>query len=903
LSLAAGARLGPYEVVSLLGTGGMGEVYRASDTKLGRHVAIKVLPEGVASDPDRLARFHREAHVLASLNHPNIAAIYGFEDSTGVHALVMELVDGPTLAERIAQGPIPVGEALAAATQIAAALDYAHERGIVHRDLKPANIKVTPERAVKVLDFGLARVIAVDGAVHETQAPTMTIGSTREGTVLGTPAYMSPEQARGQAIDKRTDIWAFGCVLFEMLAGRAPFARQTATEALAAVIERDPDWQALPASTPAAIVTLLERCLTKPLERRLRDIGDVRHYLDDARGSAPVPRRRRRRITVVAAVVLGAAALAVAVASLTRMARRIAAPPAEVTRLLIPLGSSDVFNIEGQPPFAVSPDGHRVVFAINQRLYTRQLDRLDAQPIAGTEPPSSLGPGRGPNWARSPFFSPDGQWVGFFEGAVLMKVPVTGGVAQTVSSQAPATSPSKWLADGTILFGTNGPEGAGAGGIWRVAASGGAPERIVPLKSGEWPLSPQLLPGGSEVLFTLSRADRTDDADVVIQSLSTGERHIVWHGGHSARYLETGHLLFGHDRTLFAVRFDRARYRTIGAPVPVVSDIAQEIAAGAWGGLEYDVADDGTLVYLPDSAVRLRRVLEWVDRGGSGQPLDIEPRAYEYPRISPDGKRVLLDLRDQQNDAWVWDFDHRALTRVTFDRHSGGPVVWTADGARAIYAPNRDGVINLFWKPISGGDEERLLTSTNTQFANAVTPDGRSLLFEEVDPKTKFDLRLLALDHSRESTPLIASPFNDQNPALSTDGAWLAYQSDESGRAEIYVRPFPNVEAGRWQVSIAGGTRPLWSRDGRELFFLDLERRLTVVDVQVKPAFRVGPARTLFDTKPFGLEGINRNFDISPDGRRFLFVQNLPIPPDAKRFVVVQHWLEELVRLVPAATS
>jgi serine/threonine-protein kinase len=415
-------------------------------------------------------------------------------------------------------------------------------------------------------------------------------------------------------------------------------------------------------------------------------------------------------------------------------------------------------------------------------------------------------------------------------------------------------------------------------------------------------MTPQMLPGGMHILLTLSEGSNWDDADIVVQSLKDGGRQILVHGGVAGRYVNSGHLIYGHSGSLHAVRFDLSTRRVSGPAVPVVSGIAQATSGGAWGGLEYAVSDTGTLAYVPAAAVAIRRVLVWVDRSGREEQVPAEPRAYEYPRISPDGARVLVESRDEQNDLWSWDLVRGTLTRVTFNRRSGGPGVWTHDGTHVLFGPDRRGIINIFQQHFGGtGSEERLLTSPNTQYADVVSPDGRWLVYEETDPTTKFDLRLLALGGSRASTPLLHMPFNEQNADISPDGRWLAYQSDESGRAEVYVRPFPDVAEGRWQISTGGGTRPLWSRDGRELFYLDADRQLTAAPVETRSSFRVtSAARKLFDTKPFGMAGINRNFDVSPDGKRFLFTKNLRTPPDAKRIIVVGNWLEDLKQRVPA---
>jgi eukaryotic-like serine/threonine-protein kinase len=902
-----GKQIGVYKIVSLLGAGGMGEVYRAHDMKLQRDVAIKVLPGAFTADRDRLSRFQREARVLAALNHPHIGAIYGFEDASSVTALVLELVDGETLADRLARGPLPIEQALAMARQIADALDAAHELGIVHRDLKPGNIQITRDGAVKVLDFGLAKVVTGGRAGNNCpESPDATIDRTGAGMMLGTPSYMSPEQARGQPVDKRADIWAFGCVLYEMLTGRVAFAGETTSDTIAAILEREPNWSALPETIPAGVHRLLLRCLDKDPKRRLRDIGDARVEIEttsDALVRSPSTGAHRRVILIAACAVSVAIALTAAVMKFVRTDDHAAH---SVTRLTIPLADSDVFTAGGGPRAAVSRDGKRVVYVANRRLYLRTLEQLEAVPILGTEPPPVFGQGRNLGFAENPFFSPDGQWVGFTQGDEIKKVPATGGVATRVSALTQAEGytlyphgPIAWSADDTMLFASTSLEGRN-GGIWRVPAGGGTPKLAIALGGGQVATAPQLLPGETEILFTVSTGASWDDAAVVVQSLSTTERHVVVQQAFGGRYVAGGYLIYGFHGTLYGVQLDLAAHRIIGTPGPLVSGVAQMTAMPRWGAFQYWLSNDGTLVYLPEASQGRKSLLVWVDRQGREQPLPAEPRAYQYPRISPDGQRVALDLRDQQNDVWLWDFARSTLTRLTFGRQSGGPAIWSPDGQHVVFGPDRGGILNLFWQSANGtGFAERLLTSPNVQYGDTFSPDGSQLVFDEVDPKTKYDLRVRSMNGGHVSTPLLQTPFNEQSADLSPDGHWMAYQSDESGRAEVYVRPYPDVNAGRWQISTSGGTRPLWSRDGRELFYLDAERRMTVVAVQAQSNFSVGLPTMLFDTRSLSLAGIGRNFDVSPDGTRFLMVKDLPVPAEAKRLIVVQNWFEDLKRLVP----
>ena len=690
-----------------------------------------------------------------------------------------------------------------------------------------------------------------------------------------------------------------------MLTGRAVFAGDTVTDTLAAILEREPDWSALPDATPTHLRRLLQRCLEKDPKRRLRDIGDARLDLDavpDAPAGALSSRASRpltRAVVMGGTVVVGLTAFAV-----WRFANTDDPVTRTATRLEIPFGDGDIAPYG--PVAALSRDGKRVVYAANRRLYLRTFDRLEAVPILGTEPPPQLGSGRNLGFASNPFLSPDGLWVGFSQATELRKIPASGGVATTIANLADTQGgaigpygPITWNADDTILFAATRAEGRSSG-LWMVPAAGGSPQLIVPLEMGQIATAPQMLPGGTDVLFTVSSGQTWDDADIVVQSPKTRERHVLIHGGLGGRYVASGHLIYGFHGTLYGVQVDAKAHRIVGSPVPLVSNVAQMTAMPGWGSFQYWLSDDGTLVYLPKGIEVSNSLLVWVDRQGHQQPLSAEPRAYQYPRISPDGRRVALDLRDQQYDIWLWEFERGALTRLTFGRQSGGTTTWSRDGQRVVFGPDQAGTLNLFWQPVNGtSGPERLLTSPNVQYADAFSPDGRELVYDEVDPKTKYDVRVLSMDGTHASKPLVRTPFNEQNADLSPDGRWIAYQSDESGRAEVYVRPYPDVNSGRWQVSTSGGTRPQWSRDGRELFFLDAERWMMATGVRTNAGFGVGAATRLFDTRPLSLSGIGRNFDVSPDGSRFLMTKDLQPPADAKRLIVAQNWFEELKRLVP----
>ena len=802
--LRAGTRLGPYEIHSVLGAGGMGEVYRARDTKLGRDVALKILPEIFANDPERLARLEREARLLAALNHPHIAAIYGFEDADGVHALVLELVEGSSLADRVAAGPIPVNEALSLARQMADALDAAHEKKIFHRDLKPANINVTHDGILKVLDFGLAKAWTGDAAgVDLSQAPTVTATEEREGAWMGTPAYMSPEQARGKSLDKRTDIWAFGCVLYEMLTGRMAFGGETLSDTIARILEHEPDWGALPTRTPLKVRDLVRRCLQKDANRRLRDIGDARIELEEAQTAAtgetvalPAPRpvAVRRRAAFAAGVALLAGGIVVGLS--VWVAMRLAPP--RVTRFTITPPATAPLTLEGTGrDLAIAPDGTRIVYvgANGTALVVQALDQLIPTVLTGLGAPSH------------PVFSPDGQWIAFFDGATaLKKVPTTGGPAVTLSViKGPPNGGANWTADDTIIF-VNGDQGTG---LLRVRAAGGEPEVLSrPDRSqGEmWHYHPEVLPGGRAVLFTILPSG-TGENQVAVLDLRTGWRKVLVRGGSQAQYVPPGYLVYQMGGTLWAVAFDLGRLAILGSPVPVVEGV---VTAGARTGADFSVAADGTMVYVPAAAqTGSHRMLVWVDRQGREQALAAPPRAYVYPRLSPNGTRVAVAVADQENDVWIWDLSRETpLRRFTFDAGFDLYPVWTPDGRRLLWGVGgaRGAPPNLYSQAADGsGAAERLTDGPNTQYISyplAISPDGTRLVVREDRPGTGLDLALLTLNGEWRITPLIRTASSEGNGEISPDGRWLAYESDESGRKEIYVRPFPV-----WWTRAAGRSR------------------------------------------------------------------------------------------------
>jgi serine/threonine-protein kinase len=879
----------------------MGEVYRATDTFLKRAVAIKVLPDGLATDAERLARFQREAEVLASLNHPNIAQIHGLEKQDGTIALVMELVEGPTLADRIVQGPLAFDEALTLARQIADALEAAHEQGIIHRDLKPANVKVRPDGTAKVLDFGLAKALAPPAASagtahHLSHSPTITSPAmTQAGLVLGTAAYMSPEQARGKAVDRRADIWALGCVLYEMLTGTRAFGGDDVTDTLAFVITKEPDWTKLPDTTPASIRRLLRRAIAKDPRQRLSDVTAIRLDIDEAlAASADGPTandarkaatwQRTASIAAAASLVVGLGAGAV-----TWWATR--PEPLRPTRLSIPAASMSITN-NGRD-LAITKDGSRVVYVSNNgtQLLVRAMDQIAPTTLAGLGSPSA------------PFFSPDGQSIGFVDlGFDLRRVAVSGGPAVPICRLDGSGRGATWGPDGTIVFATQ----AILTGLQQVSASGGEPTTLTKPEAARGEADhywPEFLPGGRAVLFTIVSTTGPGNDQVAVLDLQSGRQKILTRGT-GAQYVPSGHLVYVAAGTLLAVAFDLERLEIQGTPVPVESQILTTSA----GAATFDVASNGTLVYVSGARTFNERRLVWVDRGGGREEtLDERPRAYIYPRLSPDRDKVALAILDQDRDIWVLDLRRRNLTRLTTHPGDDRYPVWTPDGQRLVWDSTRAGAYNLYWQSADGvGAVERLTDSPITQASHTFTPDGKRLVMREDRPGTLQDLVVLELDGERRVTPLLNSPFNERNAELSFDSKWIAYESDESGQFEVYVRSFPDVDRMKSPVSTGGGRQPLWSADGRELFYRD--SRGAVVGVTVKAVgntLEAGASTTLVPEGYYSGGGgtFGRTYDVSADGKRFLMIKEASDAKEADAptptITVVQNWTEELKRLVP----
>jgi Tol biopolymer transport system component len=874
MPLALSTRLGSYEILSSIGAGGMGEVYRARDTKLGRDVAIKVLPDAFAHDAERMARFEREAQVLASLNHPNIAAIYGLEESSDVRALVMELVEGPTLADRIAQGPVTLDEALALAKQIVEGLEYAHEKGVIHRDLKPANIKLAADGTVKLLDFGLAKAVEEPVvAGNPSVSPTLTMQSTRAGVILGTASYMSPEQASGKPVDRRSDIWSFGVVLWEMLSGRKLFDGETVSHTLADVLRGEIDVSKLPAGTPIAIRELVRRCLGRNVKNRLQAIGEARIAIERYRENPSdaglseqlVTRGSRREVFAWIAASLFLVAFALVY---YRQA------PEEVRAVKLSLLPPE--KAEFSDPPAVSPDGRRVTFAatVGQKaqLWVRDLDSLAARPLAGTE------------GAYNPFWSPDNRFIAFFAGGKLKKIGVLGGPAQILCDAASGRGGS-WNQTGVIVF-TPGI----LDGLYRVSAAGGSSTILIALDQslGEDSLRhPWFLPDAHHFFYTARNGDRNKSA-IYVGDLGSKEKRRILITNSNAVYAPPGFLLFLRERTLMAQPFDASRIQTTGDPFPIADKVDFTTILG---GL-FSVSQNGVLAYLSSFGTGNVQ-LSWFDRGGKPLGTVGAPGDLFTPAISPDGKKVAVRRSDQQaatTDIWLHDLARGTASRFTFGPNINTSPVWSPDGNRMVFNSTRIGGGSLYLKPTGGaGKEELLLKSPSGVVPSDWSRDGRFIIYIQYDANTKSDIWVLPLSGDSppvpgKAFPFLQTEFTEWGAKLSPDGKWLAYTSDETGRNEIYMQTFPSP-GGKSQVSTSGGIRPVWSRDGKELFYSAADGKLMAVEVKTGSKLEASAPKALFDTRLVGGAG----FDISPDGRRFLLANSLD-DTGQKPMTVVVNW-------------
>ena len=887
MSFASGTRIGPFELLSALGAGGMGEVYRARDSKLRRDVALKMLPDAFAADPQRMERFAREAQVLASLNHPNIAAIYGLEESEGVRALVMELVEGPTLAERISQGPLPLEEALPVARQIAEALEYAHDRGVVHRDLKPANIKLTHDGQVKVLDFGLAKALEGEAAKSSpSDSPTLSVAATAAGVILGTAGYMSPEQAKGKVVDRRADIWAFGCVLSEMLTGHAVFQGESTTEILAAAIMREPDLSGLPRDLSPRIRQLMERCLTKDPKQRLRDIGEARIVLTHP-GSAVEDQISGKAASPPAPVWRRVLPWAVAVAALLAAAATSFRPTAKnnpIVRFTVGVPSGSAVN-DDRVSVAISADGRKMAFvarsAGKQQIYLRRIDSPETASLAGTEEGSG------------PFFSPDGQWLGFVAGGKLKKVRLEGG-SPIVLADAPNPRGATWLADDSIVF----APGA-VGGLARITASGSIQQLTsVQTSSNErthrWPYA---LAGGKAVLFTVGTTTSTEDYDaseIDAVLLSSGERKVIFRGARMAQYFPaSGHLLLAREGAVYAVPFDPERLTIRGNPVPVLQGVIGEKTTGS---SNFAVSDTGTLFFVPGADRSTERQLAWLDATGKPTTIPAPPRSYLEPALSPDGQKLAVVIGSGTSlDIWVYDLSRKVLNRLTFGPPNSTSPVWSGDGQRIMYRRDgADGKISIASKTADGsGEEEVLFAGDSTVYPTSASPDGKWLALSLQAKGNAFDVYMLSLTGDHKLQPFVSGPFDESGASFSPDGRWVAYRSNESGRYEIYVKPFPEGK-GRWQVSSDGGGEARWS--AHELIYRR-ESQYMSVPVQTAATFQAGaPQLFLNQSQPRITAASGSTFSASRDGKRIL----VAIPPETEsiglQLEVDTNWTEEVLR-------
>jgi serine/threonine protein kinase len=901
-----GKTLSHYKILEKIGAGGMGEVYRADDLRLHRQVAVKVLPDMFAADPERLARFEREAKLLAALSHPNIAAIYGLEEAEGKRFLVLELVEGETLAQRLARGPFPFDEALEVCRQVADGLEAAHEKSIVHRDLKPSNIKLTPEGKVKILDFGLARAFLDRSPVEIiADSPTITAAMTQPGVILGTAAYMSPEQAKGKQVDKRADIWAFGCILFECLTGKSAFPGETITEVLASILKGEPDWEALPKDLPANVRTVLRRCLQKDRNLRFHEIADARIELSEAPAAYPSEAVQAPRRPSLAWLVAGAAVIFLAGILIDRSLLRHtqSLPSASVVTSTIKVepghrleGQARDMERPGRTAVAISRDGKFIVYsAIEEnpgpqakpQLYLRRMDQSAAKPIAGTE------------GGTSPFLSPDSRWVGFWAGGKLKKVLVEGGVPSNLCD-ASALYGANWGRDNSIVF-TDGFDT----GLSRVSAEGGKPETLTtpdPKRDESSHRLSSWLPNGKAVLFTVMKYHWDPKPWLALLRLDTGEWHVLFEDAADARYVPTGHLLFLRQGTLMAVRFDPAKLEVIGQPVALVENVMQafglSFSGHHTGAGQFGISDTGSLIYAPGGVPPPpSNSLVWVDQRGIEQPAAALQFPFSSPRLSPDGQRIAYVTSEPERQVYVYDLGRGTNSRLTGEGWALY-TIWTPDGNRLLFSLGKSKAPSLFWQPYDGSSPmERLTTSGYGQRPGSWSSDGKTLAFVDDHPDTGADIAMLDVRSGRV-TPFLNSQYEEWYPEFSPDGRWMAYTSDESSRQEVYVRPFPGPGL-KQQVSSEGGSEPLWARKSKQLFYRR-EDQVWAVDIRTDGGLTTGKPHLLFEKPGYGRTYPIRSWDLSLDGQRFLMVKfENRKPTPVTEIILVQNWFEELNRLCP----
>jgi len=876
MALTSGTKLGPYEIRSPLGAGGMGEVYRAADSKLGRDIALKVILPEFARNTRLMARFQREAQVLASLNHPSIASIYGLEDSGSMRALVMELVEGPTLADRIKEGAIPVEEALPIAKQIAEALEYAHEHGIVHRDLKPANIKVTHDGKVKVLDFGLAKALQGEIAPRDiSNSPTVSFEATKAGIILGTAAYMSPEQAKGKAVDRRADIWSFGVVLFEILTGRQMYVGETATDIMAAVVRAEPDWSVLPKNLPPRVHELLQRCLVKDDQRRLRDIGEARLVLEDGMKAAPEAASAAPPKPQWSALPWAITAVAIAVAAWTsshRTGSGAASGSAMHFEIAYPRNVEPITGLQGG--FAISPDGQSVaMIGVREgvrRPYIRRLDRPEATEISDTEN------------VNAAYFSPDSKSVAFALGSgLIIRMSLSDQQRTVLAHGADLSSGVAWVS--TDIVYNHG------GALWSVPANGGTPRQLTTLDASRREVlhsDPAVLPGGRVVLFSSLTSDAgTERVEAV--SLDGQKRTVVMEHAVTPVWSPTGHLLFGRDGAVWAVPFDENRVTTRGTAVPVI--LAGVVCTVRSGSLGFQLSSIGDLVFVP-ADFDSKRVVS-VGRDGSELALNLPLDRYGAPRISPDGRRLLVEREGSVIE--TLDMLRGTHSKLAAPAMGTSFATWTSDGEGVVFRR-----FNLpFWTAANGsGKAGSVPAGLINDYPSAAGPDPDSILDVRIQPETSGDLFLLSISGKFQPKPLLVTPAYEGGPELSPDGHWILYQSNESGQPEIYVRRYPAMDR-QWQVSEGGGVQARWSSTGREIYYRGGQHVMAVaVDLsKAEPTFGK-PAALFADEYDFGQAHSIPNYDVTRDGRFIMLRRG----SHGSNLRVAIHWTEELKQILAA---
>jgi serine/threonine-protein kinase len=879
----------------------MGEVYKARDTRLNRTVAIKALHDLFASHPDRVARFEREAQILASLNHANIAAIHGLEEVSGAKYLVLEFVDGRTLADVIAQGPLPCAEAVAIAQQIADALTAAHERGIIHRDLKPGNLMLTPDGQVKVLDFGLGKALEAEPGSSSSNSPTITM-ATQAGVVLGTAGYMSPEQAKGRPADKRSDVWAFGCVLFEMLTGRRAFEGEDITETLAAIVRGEPEWSRLPADVPPPVRVLLERCLIKDRANRLSDMSVVRFLMSDAAKTlsgapvviAPAPARASMRVAPLLMATAALAVIATFVLMRWWLPGTVNGGGATAAYVSVPLEDGDELGDVSLTPMSFAPDGSRVAYVGlrdgKTQVFVRALGDRTAKALEGTD------------GAESPFFSPTGEWIAFFSGGKLRKIAVGGTAVQPL---ADARNPrgGTWAADGYIYFApTN------IGGIWRVPEGGGPATQVTQKDPALGEIShrwPHLVAGTTTLLFSDWTGPGNDEQGVAMQVLGEPAHHLLVKSGNAPRYAAApGLLLYTHLGDLVAVPW-RSPQTDLGRAVPVVMPERVNNVSGNEGAGNFDLSAGGTLAYLAGGRSRNARRLVWIDRGGRIEPTPLPERDYENVMIAPDGSRAVVQIRESVTDLWMLDLSRNTLTPIGQSLGSSQSPVWSIDGTRIVYRGTRAGLRNIYWRLADGsGGEERLTTKADvSQSPTSMSPDGHWLVFNENGSQEAGGVGIWTLALEGDHTPrhFFQAPAGESDGQISPDGKWIAYQATVSSREEVYVSPFPGPGPRR-QVSVDGGTEPFWSRDGHELFFQN-GARLMGVTVTAGTAFSSSAPHVMHEGR--FLKSINGNTGstVTRDGARFLRIQQVEPERAVTRIDLVLNWFDEVKRVMSGGSK